>query len=166
MAYLTADMGACYSCAMATVIRHRSASVIRLATDVEKRLGPGNFRPIAKKARLTNGYVGRALKGLRGMSFHVAKRIADAAGVSLDELHAYLMTRDTIAPTRPTGHKSKRKFKYRFSKNPDGLGQPLKGIDAELAKRSARHYADLAKAEVKRRSAGTGAAASGGIQSA
>lgn len=58
---------------------------------VESRLGQGNYRRIAAVSGLTPQHVGRVLRGIRGASFHVAARIADAADVSLDELHRYIV---------------------------------------------------------------------------
>lgn len=54
--------------------------------NVAIRLGPGNFSRIARRAGLDNIYVGRVCKGLREPSFDVARMIAEAAGVTLDEL--------------------------------------------------------------------------------
>jgi transcriptional regulator with XRE-family HTH domain len=53
-------------------------------------LGPGNYRRIARGAGLTHQHVSRVLRGQRGASLAAASRIADAAGVTLDDLRFYL----------------------------------------------------------------------------
>ncbi len=53
-------------------------------------LGPGNYRRIARGARLTPQHVGRVLGGRRGTSLEVGARIAAAAGVTLDQLYAFI----------------------------------------------------------------------------
>ena len=84
---------------------------------VERLLGPGNYRRIARKAKLSPQHVGRLLKGKRGASFHVAARVAQAAGVTLDALYAFITSqpeliikgRRTVADIpgyRPTNYKS------------------------------------------------------------
>lgn len=61
-----------------------------------ERLTAGNYRRIARGAGLTPQHVARTLKGKRGASLHVAYRIAKAAGVSLDELYAFITSHPDI----------------------------------------------------------------------
>lgn len=57
-----------------------------------EKLGPGNYRSIARGAGLTPQHVSRVLRGLKGVSFLVAARIARTAGVTLDEMYEYVST--------------------------------------------------------------------------
>jgi transcriptional regulator with XRE-family HTH domain len=61
-----------------------------VTSETASRLGPGNYRRIARIAGLTPAHVGRVLRGTRGASFHVGARIAVAAGVTLDQLYTYI----------------------------------------------------------------------------
>ncbi len=74
--------GLCYTGRAVTVSNERR---------VAKLLGPGNYRRIARSAKLSPQHVARILRGLRGASFHVAARVAQSAGVTLDQLHAYIV---------------------------------------------------------------------------
>jgi transcriptional regulator with XRE-family HTH domain len=62
----------------------------RITSHYHVVLGEGNYRRISKKAGLSPQHVARVLKGMRGCSLHVAKSIADAAGVSLDALYLFI----------------------------------------------------------------------------
>lgn len=57
---------------------------------IESRLGPGNYRRIAKSAQLVPQHVSRVLKAQKGCSLEVAARIARAAGVSIDAMYAFI----------------------------------------------------------------------------
>ena len=59
--------------------------------DPSKRLSAGQFGRIARRTGLTKQHVSRVCRGLREPTFDVAKVIAEAAGVTLDELHAHTM---------------------------------------------------------------------------
>ncbi len=67
-------------------------------TSLAARLGPGNHRRLAKKSGLSRCHVIRSLRGLRYMSFHVAKRIADAANVTLDDLYRFISANPNYHP--------------------------------------------------------------------
>lgn len=54
-----------------------------------ERLAPGNYHRISRASGLSLQHVSRVLRGIRGASFDTASLIARAAGVSLDQLHAY-----------------------------------------------------------------------------
>lgn len=54
---------------------------------ISRRLGPGNFGRLARRTNLDMRHVSRVCRGLREPSLDVAKRIADAAGVTLDEFY-------------------------------------------------------------------------------
>lgn len=58
--------------------------------------GDGNYLRIANKAVLSPGHVSRVLHGNKGASFHVAARIARAAGVTLDELYRYIINQPAL----------------------------------------------------------------------
>ena len=60
------------------------------AVNLAELLGPGNYRRIAKEAGFTSQYISRFLRGQRGAKFATAKRIADVAGITLDQLWAYV----------------------------------------------------------------------------
>jgi hypothetical protein len=74
---------------------------VSMADDLGARLGPGNFGRISRRAGVSKFHVSRFLKGTRGASFDVAGDIAEAAGVSLDEL------REWLTPSR-SGRKGRR----------------------------------------------------------
>lgn len=78
--------------------------------DLHTRLGSGSYRELARRTGLNRSYIARILQGkasgsgratqqrkATGPSFEVMSRLADAAGVSLDELRYY------IASTMPKG---------------------------------------------------------------
>ena len=75
-----------------------------MAADLKKletSLGSGNYRRIARMTGIDTIHVSRVLRGLREPSFDVAAIIAEAAGVSLDELKEYtyqFRTPRTAAP--------------------------------------------------------------------
>lgn len=54
----------------------------------------GNRRRLARGAGLTSGFTSRVFSGKRGTSIVTAKRIADAAGVTLDDLYWYIYQRN------------------------------------------------------------------------
>ena len=70
--------------------RRRASSSERRVAVVISLLQSGNYRRICGKAGLTPQHVARVLQGRKGASFHVAARIAKAAGVTLDEMHAFI----------------------------------------------------------------------------
>lgn len=53
-------------------------------------LAPGNYRHISRQSGLSPQHVARVIKGTKGASFHVAARIAEGAGVTLDELYRHI----------------------------------------------------------------------------
>lgn len=53
-------------------------------------LGPGNYKPLARKAGLSAVHVSKALRGKVGLTLGAAARIADAAEVSIDDLLDYI----------------------------------------------------------------------------
>jgi transcriptional regulator with XRE-family HTH domain len=56
-------------------------------------LGPGNYHYLSRTTRLSRSHLTRVLRGkvgTEGVSLDAAARIADAAGVTLDELRAYI----------------------------------------------------------------------------
>lgn len=55
-----------------------------------KKLGPGNYRQIARTTGLTPQHVSRVLRGIRGCSLRVAAKIAMAADVDLAELYHFI----------------------------------------------------------------------------
>lgn len=59
--------------------------------DPSKRLSAGNFGRIARRTGFTEQHISRVCRGLREPSFDVAAVIAEAAGVTLDQLHAHTM---------------------------------------------------------------------------
>lgn len=63
--------------------------------EVEKALGPGNYRPIARRSGLDPRSVSRVLRGLTGrgqrtITLETATKICLAAGVTLDEMREYI----------------------------------------------------------------------------
>lgn len=81
-----AHLGAITS--LETVIRPSDATLVRSI------LAMGNRRMLARIANLTNGFVSRVFNSKRGTSIVTFKRLADAAGVSLDDLYWYLYQRN------------------------------------------------------------------------
>lgn len=67
-------------------------TLIDARTDERERTAPGitSISAIARKSRLSTQHIGRVLRGQEGASFDAACRIADAAGVTLDALRAYI----------------------------------------------------------------------------
>lgn len=53
-------------------------------------LGPGNYHRIARGSGYTPQYISRVLRGKIGVRFHGAAVIAEAAGVTLDELWNFI----------------------------------------------------------------------------
>lgn len=76
--------------------RERRAPNGKLRVPISTALGRGNYRSIARRAGLSVQHVSRTLRGERGASFHVAARIAKAAGVTLDEMHRYIMASPSL----------------------------------------------------------------------
>lgn len=54
-------------------------------------LNEGNYGRIARKAGLHPSHVSRVVRGVRGVSMRIAERIADAAGVTLDDLRRHIV---------------------------------------------------------------------------
>lgn len=89
---LTVRVGLCYDgSAMREKDQAQSAT-----PPPASRLEPGNYRSIARGAGLTPQHVSRVLRGMKGTSLHVAARIAEAAGVTLDELHAFITAQPSL----------------------------------------------------------------------
>jgi hypothetical protein len=59
---------------------------------LDKILGPGKRYRIAKTACLHRRHVSRVIQGYNRASFEAMTRIADAAGIGLDDLRAYIAT--------------------------------------------------------------------------
>lgn len=70
----------------------------------------GNYGRIARLAGLAPSHVSRVIRGVRGVSFIVAQRVADAAGVTLDELRSHIAA--MIAAGAPAQSKSERRRAY------------------------------------------------------
>lgn len=75
---------------------------VALPEDVRLELKPGNYRYIAHAAGISLGHVSRVLNGRRGANIYVAKRIADAANVTLDELFEHISSRPRHNRNRKT----------------------------------------------------------------
>lgn len=71
-----------------------------------KKLGPGNYRRIARHTGLTPQHVSRVLRGLRGCSLRVAAKIALAADVDLEELYRFIQVYGVSRKTRKKGGKA------------------------------------------------------------
>jgi hypothetical protein len=81
---------------------------------VSKFLNTGNYRRISRATKFTPQHVGRVLKGTKGTTLDGAALIAVAAGVTIDELHAYVVRArergrrearerlDAIRPVKPS----------------------------------------------------------------
>lgn len=67
---------------------------------LKERLGPGNFGRISRQAGVSKFHVARFLKGIRGASFDIGGDIAEAAGVTLDDLRRWLEPTRAGRPTR------------------------------------------------------------------
>jgi transcriptional regulator with XRE-family HTH domain len=65
-------------------------TVARQRSTVARAIGPGNYHRLARATGYTPQHVSRVLRGKVGASFVAANRIANAAGVTLDELYAYI----------------------------------------------------------------------------
>lgn len=63
----------------------------------QKALADGQYHTIARKSGLSPQHVSRTIKGERGCSFHIAYRIAYAAGVTLDQLYYFIHQSSTLA---------------------------------------------------------------------
>lgn len=62
------------------------------------RLGPGNFGRIARRTGYDKQHVSRSCRGLREPSLDVAKHIADAAGVTMDEFYDFTSKLRIVRP--------------------------------------------------------------------
>jgi hypothetical protein len=80
----------------------KCVSMFPMAENIAVRLGPGNYRRIALRAGLSNFHVSRVLRGSRGCSFDIACRIADAAGVTMDDLRRWVAPTASQRRTRKT----------------------------------------------------------------
>lgn len=58
--------------------------------ELRTRLGTGNYSELARRTGLTPQHVSRVLRGVSGISFWTATRIADAAGVSMNDLRVFI----------------------------------------------------------------------------
>lgn len=59
---------------------------------LEVLLGPGNYKPIARKTGISSTHISRVLRGKVGITFKYANKIADAVGVTVDDLRRYIDT--------------------------------------------------------------------------
>lgn len=67
-----------------------SATAQDLLDDLAEKLGPGNYQGVAKRSGVSRWHVGRILSGrAKGWSPDVGYRIAQAAGVTVDELYQW-----------------------------------------------------------------------------
>lgn len=71
-----------------------------MAESITTRLGPGNYRRIARRAGLSAFHTSRVLRGIRGCSFDIGCDIAEAAGVTVDQLRDHLKPTRSTRPTR------------------------------------------------------------------
>lgn len=69
-----------------------SSPGVRTPEVVASLLSPGNFSRIARGAGYRQQHVSRLLRGLSGCSFDAAIKIAQVAGVTMDELRDYIVT--------------------------------------------------------------------------
>lgn len=67
----------------------RKVKGAKVAESIATRLGSGNFGRIARRTGYTKQHVSRACQGKREPSLDVAKHLADAAGVTLDQFYTY-----------------------------------------------------------------------------
>lgn len=90
--HLTADEYNAGSQAFISVYKQvlPSAETVRL-------LGAGNYRRIFRTSGISPQHIARVVTGRKGASLHVAKRIAFAAGVSLDEMYNFIMSSPLLA---------------------------------------------------------------------
>lgn len=58
--------------------------------ELSSSLGPGNFFRLARASGISRSHVSRILRGVASPSFSTAMRLAQAAGVTGDVLHAYI----------------------------------------------------------------------------
>lgn len=106
-----------------TAHTQKSTAAVMPSDATVKLLEPGNYRRICRGAGVTPQHIARVVTGRKGASLHVAKRIADAAGVTLDELYLFIMTSPTLnIKGRPTmvevyGHKDVNKLDYEVVKH-------------------------------------------------
>lgn len=91
---------------MSTALRAPTLTLPTGADDLTHILGPGNYRRLARVVGVTHGHVSRVLRGRIGASFDVAQRIADAAGITVDELRAHI---DAVAPDTATARRTHRR---------------------------------------------------------
>lgn len=84
-----------------------SKPVVRSRSQLDSLLGPGNYGRIARLSGTSPEHVSRVCRGLRGTSLIAAHRIAEAAGVTLDELYRYVSTSSTFVAT---GRKTQRQI--------------------------------------------------------
>lgn len=68
---------------------------------VDAVLSPGNYSYLSRESGCSRQHIQQVLKGQRGVTIHAAKKIADAAGVTLDELYDFIKRRGT--KLRPKG---------------------------------------------------------------
>lgn len=59
-------------------------------TNPDPRLAPGNYRRIARTIEMAPQHVSRFLRGKAGSKWETACAIADAAGVSMDDLRRHV----------------------------------------------------------------------------
>lgn len=69
--------------------------------EAKRRLS--NFKQIARISGLSHSHVSRALRGKKGLTFHVAAVIAQAADVRLDHVYNFILrSKDLTIRTRKT----------------------------------------------------------------
>lgn len=69
---------------------YSSATIVDFLTDLKDKLGPGNYLGIAHRSGVSRWHVGRILSGrAKGWSPEVGYKIAEAAGVTYDELYQW-----------------------------------------------------------------------------
>lgn len=57
--------------------------------DIDELLGPGNQRRIARKAGISYNHAHQVLRGNNDVVLSKAAKMAEAAGVTIDELYRY-----------------------------------------------------------------------------
>jgi transcriptional regulator with XRE-family HTH domain len=99
--------------------------------DTVSKLAPGNYRRICRGCGISPQHIARVVTGRKGASLHVANRIAVAAGVTLDELYAFIVNspalkvrgRRTVADVREVAPEGIRRHTLRRRLSPR-LTQP------------------------------------------
>jgi transcriptional regulator with XRE-family HTH domain len=61
--------------------------------ELEERLGPGNYKPLARATGLSSSHVSRVLRGLANPTSDTLAMIAAAAGVDLGIMMTFIQSR-------------------------------------------------------------------------